>query len=151
MNELALHTVFTDEQQAVMTIKGTIAPYCKAQWKSGVDRLAVTVMPLEDSRTIQQNRFYWGIVLKEISEQARIAGQRYTLDAWHELFKRQELPRRTKKVYVAGKKRPVITTTIGTTTGLSVKKMTEYLEKVIAFSATDLNVRFSLHNWESFR
>ena len=38
----------------------------------------------EDDRSIQQNRFYWGPCLKEIAEQARIDGQRYVDEAWHE-------------------------------------------------------------------
>jgi hypothetical protein len=151
MSEYALHTVFTDPEQAKAAITRQIGPYCRSQWQNGHSRLVVTIEPEEDAKTVQQGRFYWGVVLMQISEQARIEGQRYTVDAWHELFKRQCLPRKTKRTYVAGRKRPVITTTIGTTKGLGVKKMSAYIEKVIAFGASDLGVMFSETRWENYR
>lgn len=151
MSEFALHTVFVNPEQAKAAIAGQIGPYCRAQWQNGIERLKVTIEPEEDAKTVQQGRFYWGIVLMQISEQARIEGQRYTVDAWHELFKRQMLPRVSKRAYVAGKKRPVMTTTIGTTKGLGVRKMSAFIEKVIAFGVNDLGVRFSETRWENYR
>ncbi len=151
MNQDALQTVFINPAQAKAAIAGQIAPYCKAQWQNGIERLRVTIEPEEDAKTVQQGRFYWGVILVQISEQARIEGQLYTVDAWHELFKRQHLPRVKRRAYVAGKPRPVITTTIGTTKGLSVKKMSAFIEKVIAFGATELGVRFSETRWENYR
>ncbi len=100
---------------------------------------------------MQQGRFYWGIILMQISEQARIEGQRYTVDAWHELFKRQHLPRVSKRCYIAGKHRPVVTTTIGTTKGLGIRKMSAFIEKVIAFAVADLGVAFTETRWENYR
>lgn len=147
----ALHTVFINADQARAAIAGQIGPFCRAAWERGVERLAVTVEPEEDARTAQQNRFYWGVLLKEISEQAAPGGQKWSAEAWHELFKRQFLPRLTKRTKVAGRKAPVVTTTIGTTKGLSVKKMSAYMEKVTAFAVTDLGVRFSATDWEVHR
>lgn len=151
MSEYALHTVFIDPEQAKAAIASQIGPYCRAQWQNGHGRLAVTIEPEEDAKTVQQGKFYWGVILNQISEQARIGGQRYTVDAWHELFKRQFLPRIKKRVYVAGKPRPVITTTIGTTKGIGVRKMSAFIEKVIAFGVNDLNVQFSETRWENHR
>lgn len=151
MSEYALHTVFISPEQAKKAIAGQIAPYCRDLWARGIERVAVTLQPEEDAKTVQQNKFYWGVVLREISEQARIEGQRYTVDAWHELFKRQFLPRITKRTRVAGKPRPVVTTTIGSTQGLSVKKMSAYIEQVMAFAQTDLSVKFSAQRWEDYR
>lgn len=151
----ALHLVLCDPaevpDQASRAVKAQLFPFCQAAWANGVRRLAVTVQPEEDARTIQQLRFYWGVVLKEISEQARIGGQQYAADAWHELAKRQFLPRKTKRTHVAGKARPVITTTIGTTKGLGIRKMSKFLEELMAFAATDLGVQFSLSRWEDYR
>lgn len=151
MSEYALHTVFTDPEQAKAAIARQIGPYCRSQWQNGYGRLAVTIEPEEDAKTAQQGRFYWGVVLLQISEQARIGGERYTVDAWHELFKRQLLPRVSKRSYVAGKKRPVVITTIGTTKGLGIRKMSAFIEKVIAFGASDLGVQFSETRWENYR
>jgi hypothetical protein len=147
----ALHTVFINPEQAKAAISGQIAPFCRVQWQNGFERLRVTIEPEEDAKTVQQGKFYWGVVLMQISEQARVEGQRYTVDAWHELFKRQCLPRVSKRVYIAGKKRPVVTTTIGTTKGLGIRKMSAFIEKVIAFAVNDLGVAFSETRWENYR
>jgi len=147
----SLHTVFINPNQAKQAIAGQVGPFCRDLWAMGIERIAVKLEPEEDSKTVQQNRYLWGVVYKEISEQAKVGGERYTVDAWHELFKRQFLPRRTKKTYIAGKKRPVISTTIGTTQGLGIKKMSAFIEQVLAFGATDLGVRFSLSRWEEYR
>lgn len=41
-------------------------------------------------RTPKQNARYWGRgVLSQIAEQARVNGQQFSADAWHELFKRK--------------------------------------------------------------
>lgn len=151
MSDYALHTVFTCPEQAKTAIAQQIAPFCRRLWADGVERVAVTLQPEEDAKTVQQNRFYWGVVLRETSEQAVIAGQKYSSEAFHELFKRQFLPRVSKRVRVAGKPRPVVTTTIGTTKGLSVKKMSAYIEQVMAFAQTDLGVKFSATRWEEHR
>lgn len=104
----------------------------------------------EDDRTLQQNRFYWGPVLREISEQASIDGQRYSIEAWHELFRRQFLGYEIEKVYVAGRKRPVINRRLRSTRKLKVKPFAKYLDQVQAFAANDLGVRFSVLNWEDY-
>lgn len=151
MSEYALHTVFTSTEQAKTAIAQQIAPYCRRLWADGVERVAVTLQPEEDAKTVQQGRFYWGVVLRETSEQAVIGNQRYSSEAWHELFKRQFLPRVKTVTRVAGRKRPVVTTTIGTTKGLSVRKMSAYIEQVMAFAQTDLGVKFSAMRWEEHR
>jgi hypothetical protein len=111
----------------------------------------VLVEQQEDDRTIQQNRFYWGPVLNEISEQAAIEGQRWTVDAWHELFKRQFLGYEIVKVRVAGRKRPTIIRRLRSTTKLKVRAMGNYLDQVQAFAATDLGVRFSVPKWQEYQ
>lgn len=111
-------------------------------------RVRVLVEEAEDMRSVRQNRWYWGVLLREVSEQARIDGQRWTADAWHELGKRQFLPRKVSKVAVAGRKKKTVIVTIQSTTGLSVRRMSEYLEQFSAFAATELGVRLSCSRWE---
>ena len=111
----------------------------------------VTTQEQEDDRTLQQNRYYWGVVLREISEQAQIEGQRWTVDAWHELFKRQFLGYEIKRVRVAGRKSPVVIRRLKSTAKQKVKPMSVYLDKVIAFAVTDLSVQFSCDNWQEYR
>lgn len=110
----------------------------------------ISALAVEDDRTLQQLRYYWGVVLAEISEQASIEGQRWSADAWHELCKRQFLGYEIKKIQVAGRRRKVVSRRLRSTTGLKVGPMSKYLEKVQAFAATDLGVRFSCPNWKDY-
>lgn len=114
-------------------------------------RARISAQEDEDDRSIQQNRFYWGVVLKETSEQARIEGQRYAAEAWHELGKRQFLGYQIKKVKVAGRKKVTVIRSLRSTKDLKVKPMSKYLEQFIAFAVTDLGVRFSETRWEEYR
>lgn len=120
-------------------------------WEQGIERLTVTVEPEDDAKTVQQGRFLWGVVYSEIAHQATIGGVRYTSDAWHEFFKREYLPRRKTKTLVAGRKRPVISTSLGTTKGLKIKPMSKYIEQVIAYAVTELGVQFSSTDWTQYR
>lgn len=147
----ALHFVLTDPAQARLALSHQMAPHCRRLWSEGIARIRVTVEPEDDARTLQQLRFLWGVVYKETSEQARIEGVKYTPEAWHELGKRLHLPPKKKTVRVAGRKRPVVTVTIGSTRGLSVKKMGVYIEKFMAWVATDFGVVFSASKWEEWR
>ena len=150
-SEYALQTYFINPDQAKACISHQIEPFCKSMWANGIERLTVTVEPEEDSKTVQQGRFLWGVVYHEIAHQAKIDGVRYTSDAWHELFKRMYLPRRKTKSHVAGRRRPVVSTTLGTTKGLSIKKMSTFIEQVLAYGATELGVEFSSTDWTGYR
>jgi hypothetical protein len=151
MSEYALQTYFINPDQAKACISQQIAPFCRTMWEQGIERLTVTVEPEDDAKTVQQGRFLWGVVYTEIAHQAKIGGVRYTSDAWHEFFKRMYLPRQKTKTYVAGRKRPVISTALGTTKGLKIKPMSKYIEQVIAYAVTELDVRFSATDWEQYR
>lgn len=151
MSEYALQTYFTNPEQAKNCISHQIAPFCKTMWQQGIERLVVTVEPEDDAKTVQQGRFLWGVVYHEIAHQAKIGGVRYTSDAWHAFFKREYLPRKKVTEQVAGRKRPVVYTTLGTTKGMKVKPMSKYIDQVIAYAVTELNVQFSSTRWEDYR
>lgn len=104
-------------------------------------RYAVVFVEVQETRRARQNRFYWGPVLRQIAEQA--AGG-WTPDAWHEAFKRTILGYEVLQVKVAGRKRTTTIRRLRSTTSLSVKQMSEYLDQVIATAATDLGVVFDL-------
>jgi hypothetical protein len=146
----ALHLVLVTPGQATQAISAQLVPYCRALWQDG-ERVSLVAQREEDAKTVQQGRFLWGVVYKEMSEQAVICGQKYSAEAFHELCKRQFLPRVKKVIRVAGKKRPVVTTTIGTTKGLGIRKMSAYIEQCLAFGSTDLGVVFSERKWENYR
>ena len=105
----------------------------------------------EDERSLKQNAFMWAVVLREMSEQARINGERFTAEAYHELMKRMFLGYEFKRITIAGRKRKAVSKQLRSTTRLSVKRMSDYLDKVMAFAATDLGVVFSETKWERYR
>lgn len=113
-------------------------------------KVHVVAQEAEDDRSIQQNRFYWGPMLGDIEEQARVNGQRYSKDAWHELGKRMFLGYEITKVAVAGRKKKTVIRRLRSTTKLSVRKMSDYLDKFQAFAATELGVRFTVPKWQEY-
>ena len=134
MSDVVLRAEFHEPVAAHRTLAEYVWPFVKEQTAQGRDLVAEFRLR-EDALSIQQRRYYWGVVLRDVADGVSVAGQRYTKDAWHEYGKREFLPRVTKKVRVAGRKRPVVTTVIGSTTDLSVRAMGEYLEKWMAFAA----------------
>lgn len=99
------------------------------------------------ARKPTQNQLMWAGPMRDIAEQAWIDGRQYSAEIWHEHFKREFLPEEydpalCKEGYekwqtgIKGER-----LMIGSTTDLTVKGFSEYLEQVHAFGA-DLGVRF---------
>lgn len=148
----ALQTVFINEAQAMAAIRGQIAPFCRQQWAGGPVRLAVTIEPEADQRTLKQNAFLWGFVYRHISEQAQLEGIGATADGWHLYYKRMHLGYRFKKIVLPGKKRPSVIKELRSTTGLKVGPMSKYMDKTMAHAATVFGVCFPADiTWENYR
>lgn len=151
MSEYALHGVFINPEQAKAAVVGQIAPYCRAQWEKGVARLAFTVMPEDDAKSIQQRKFYHGVVLKEISQQAVVNGQKFALPVWKEHFRETFLGYRWEVVrepFTGKKKRRKVR---NSSEDLGVKAYSKLIEQVIAFAVTELGVMFSERDWQNYR
>lgn len=110
----------------------------------------ITAELYEEDRTLRQNRYYWGCILKEISEQASIGGQRWSAEAWHELMRRTYLGYEIEKVTIAGRRKKHVIRRLKSTTKLKVRAFAKYLDEITAFAVTDLGVRFSVDNWEQW-
>lgn len=135
MTEATLHrVVLHDPEQGHEVIAKSLWPWAKQQLARGRE-LVVTACEMKDDLTERQRRYYWAVVLQEIADGVIVGGARYSKDAWHEYGKREFLPRKTKKVKVAGRARPVVSTVIASTNDLSVRRMGEYLERWMAFAA----------------
>jgi hypothetical protein len=98
-------------------------------------RLIVTAE--ERQRNAQQNRFYWGAVLKQIAETAWIEGRQYNKDTWHEFFARRfgildELTLPDGEIIARRK----------STTQMSVGEFSEYLDAVQSYAGDALGVCF---------
>jgi hypothetical protein len=144
-----LSVVLNSQEQAHQLLNSTIWPFIKTKTGAGV-QLVAEIKEREDDRTLQQNRFYWGPCLRDISAQAVVAGMRYEPEAWHELFKRKFLGFEITKTSVAGRKRPVVIRRLRSTSKLKVRAMSKYLDQVQAFAATELGVQFTVAKWQDF-
>lgn len=117
--------------QAFAVIKEQLYPFL-GHWLQASKTLTLTVSLKK--RTKPQNRRYWGRgVLAQIAEQATVNGRLFSANTWHEQFKRQfigviELPNGD----VVGK----------SSTDLNTAEFCEFSDKVEAWAATDLGVRF---------
>ena len=54
------------------------------------------------------------------------------------------------KVKVAGRKRPTVIRRLRSTTGLSVRAMSNYLDELQAHASSELGVRFSVRDWYEY-
>ena len=150
MSEILMRIELHEEVQAHTAVARALWPWAKEQIRQGHE-LVLVVREIEDQRSIQQNAFYWSFVLKQVSEQAVINGVGSDVDGWHYWFKKNILGYSITKTRVPGSKRPVIRRELRSTKGLSVAKMSRYLEEVMAKAATDFGVQFADKRWEEWR
>lgn len=98
-------------------------------------RLIVTTAGTK--RNAEQNKRYWGFVLKTIADQAFVKGQLYAADVWHEYFARK-FGICDEMVLPDGD----IITRRKSTTEMTVGEFTEYMTRVEAHATQELGVRF---------
>jgi hypothetical protein len=141
--------VISSPEQAHQVANHVYQTHLKPAAADGVI-MQLEVKEYEDDRSLQQNRFYWGPCLREIAEQACVAGVRYAPEAWHEFFKRQFLGYEIEKIHVAGRRRPTIIRRLRSTRKLGVRAFSKYLDQLQAYAATELGVKFSVLRWQDF-
>lgn len=100
--------------------------------------LRVIVTSEERKRNAEQNRFYWGVVLRDIAEQAWVEGRQFDKDTWHEYFARkfgvcEDVTLPDGEIIVRRK----------STTAMSVHEFSEYTTKVQAHAAGHFGVEFA--------
>jgi hypothetical protein len=113
--------------------------------------LEVVIREKQKTRSMDANARMWAGPLRDIAEQAWIAGRRYSAETLHEHFKREFLPEDDdpelaelakdgyrKWDYTPAGERVLI----GSTTQLTKKGFAQYMEQIEAFGA-GLGVRFS--------
>ena len=131
MSDSSITLELYNRPQAFAVIKEQLYPFL-GHWLQAEKRLTLTAKLKK--RTPAQNRRYWGRgVLAQVAEQATVGGRLFSAESWHEHFKRkfigvEELPDGS----VIGK----------SSTGLTTAEFCEFCDKVEAFAATDLGVRF---------
>lgn len=119
--------------------KGRLEIRRRKDFAAGLKRMrdgevAVTVMPLKASRSGQQNRWYWGVIVELLSEHTG-----YTPDEVHEVLKAKFLPKRLAVADGNGAIRGEFVIG-GTTTKLDKIAFGEFCEAVRRWAAEDLGV-----------
>jgi hypothetical protein len=113
--------------------------------------LVVTIAEEKKIRGLDANGLMWVGPLKQISEQAWVEGKRYSDVVWHEMFKREFLPEdndlEIEDLAKSGYQKWAIDpmgnkVLIGSTTQLTKKGFSQYLEQIHAYGAS-LGVMFS--------
>ena len=148
MPDLRLSALWANPVQANAHMKSVVAPWCRSMWAEG-HRLQIEIRLHEDAKTDRQRAYYHGVVLTQIAQQARPNGQIYEMHAWKEFARDKFLGYRTTTFTnpVTGRKsrrRQRISTE-----DLGVKGYSTLIEKVTAWAASDLDVRFPTYeDWE---
>ena len=87
----ALHRIFVLRERKHAEALWT---FLKANWEAMAAAgkpLVVELSEEKSKRSIKANRYYFGAVLKQISEQVWLDGRSYSVEAWHETAKRKFL------------------------------------------------------------
>lgn len=95
----------------------------------------LTIKPFKKSRSDNQNRYYWGVVIKLISEELG-----YFAEEMHEILKQKFLD---QKEFKFGKDQFIVTKS---TSELSTKEFEDYLENIRQFAHMTLNIFIPLPN-----
>lgn len=96
--------------------------------------IEITIKAYRDTRSVQQNRYYWGVCLKLISESTG-----YTTDELHHIFKHKYLIDKERA-------RELVDSLIEnylpprSTTDLDTVEFNNYLEKIKNFASLELGV-----------
>ncbi len=146
----ALTLQWTSAEQGNASLKHDFIPYVKRLLDVGKP-VAIRAEELEDEKSDRQRRYFHGVILTEIAQQATAeGGQKFPMKVWKEYF---------RDTYVGSKRVSFTNPLTGrksrrlvrvSTEDLSVRRYSELIEKVTAFAVTELNVRFSVPNWESY-
>lgn len=124
------------------TVWPAVVAFVRANAQVFADRgepLRVIVTADERKRNVQQNRMYWGAILKQISEQAWVNGRQFNKDTWHEFYARKfgisdEMTLPDGEVIIKRK----------STSEMSVGEFSDYMSQVQANAASELGVEFDL-------
>ncbi|CAJ0710663.1 recombination protein NinB [Ralstonia thomasii] len=118
----------------------TVLAFIKANAQACLERghpLRIIVTAEERRRTSEANKFYWGVVLRDISEQAWVQGRQFDTSTWHAYFaelygEKVEITLPDGRIHVTRR----------STSDMSVGDFSEYLAKVQAHAANEFGVTY---------
>lgn len=142
MSDILFRAELHNPEQARAVLARQALPWVGEQLKQGRELVAEFRL-LDDDITDKQRAYLHAVVLTEIAQFARPDGQHFPMATWKEFLRDKFLGFKTVSYLnpLTGKKsrRRVRTST----EDLGVRGMAEYIDRVIAFAATDLGVTVS--------
>lgn len=150
MAELAFRAEWHTPDQGRASCRGSFLPWVGEQLAAG-RALVIEARLWEDAKTDRQRKYYHGVVLKTIAQQARPNGQAFDLRIWKEHFRAEFLGHKTVTTVnpITGKKsrrRQRLSTE-----DLGIRAYSKLIDRVQAFAATELKVTFpaTYDQWEA--
>lgn len=134
---MALYREFTLKSPGIWP---TVLAFIKANAAACAEKgtpIRLIVTSEERRRTKEQNAYYFGVVLRDIAEQAWVNGEQFGAAAWHEHFAEQFAPREELRL-PSGR----LVTHRKSTKDFTVAEFGEYLTKVQASAGNDFGVTF---------
>jgi hypothetical protein len=105
--------------------------------KSAKDMDVTIIIKKRGKRSSQANRYYWGVLIEEIRQDIKRRGERVEADTIHEFLKEKFSPNKTKiEIEATGE----LLELPGSTTTMNVSEFSEYLERIIEWCATTLEL-----------
>ena len=141
MSEILMRVELHDEQQATAAMRSAW-PWAKDQLRQG-RALVAEYRLLDDAITNEQRGYLHAVVLTEIAQFARVGGRQYDMKTWKEHFRSEFLGFEVVTCinpFTGRKSRRRVRIS---TEDLGVRRLAEYIDRVIAFAATELGVTVS--------
>lgn len=142
MSDILMRIELHTPEQAHQTLAQHAWPWAKEQLRQGRELVAEFRL-LDDDITDAQRGYLHGVVLTEIAQFARPCGVKHDMKTWKEYFRSEWLGFKvvTSVNPLTGKKarRRVRVST----EDLGVRRLAEYIDRIIAFAATELGVQVS--------
>jgi hypothetical protein len=95
----------------------------------------------KNTRSSPQNRYYWGVVVKEIQVRLNELGNDFEPETVHEYLKDK-----FNKVEIIGEGGEVLDYLGGSTTEMNKEQFAEYVDKIIEWAASFLSITIPLPN-----
>lgn len=134
---LKLHREFVIDREPVVLVAHRFVDSNWRSFEAANTPLRLIITTQEEKRREAQNRYYWRGVIQQISEQVWVDGRQYSKEVWHEhlagmfgVMKELEMPDGSKRLVRKS------------TTDMSVKEFSHYIEECTAFAAMEYGVRF---------
>lgn len=131
-----------EPEQARAILARTALPWVGEQLKQGRELVAEFRL-LDDDITEKQRAYLHGVVLTEIARFAVVRGERFDMKTWKEHFRSEWLGFRTVTNVNPVTGRKTRKRVRISTEDLGVRAMAVYIDRVVAFAATDLGVTVS--------